>query len=80
MCLVTRLAESKDTKSLAKLELVTEQKPLGVLVTDNLNCNKHVAHVCKKDNKGTSDNSVMDQCKNACPLISSDNCSVPLFR
>ena len=79
MCLVTRLAESKDTKSLAKLELVTEQKPLGVLVTDNLNWNKNVAHVCK-NNKGTSDNSLMDPCKNVCPLRSRDICFVPLFR
>ena len=36
----------------SKLEIVTEQKLLGILVTNTLNWNKHVIHVCKKISKG----------------------------
>ena len=36
----------------SKLKIVTEQKPLGILVTNTLNWNKHVDHVCKKIYKG----------------------------
>ena len=36
----------------SKLEIVTEQKHLGILVTNTLNWNKHVDHVCKKISKG----------------------------
>ena len=32
----------------ANLELVTKQKRLGILVTNTLNWNKIVDHVCKK--------------------------------
>ena len=35
----------------SKLEIVTEQKLLGILVTNTLNWNKHVDHVCKKISK-----------------------------
>ena len=36
----------------SKLKLVTEQKLLGILVTNTLNWNEHVNHVCKKISKG----------------------------
>ena len=36
------------------LEIVTEQKHLGILVIDTLNWNKHADHVCKKISKGIS--------------------------
>ena len=36
----------------SKLKIVTEQKLLGILVTNTLNWNKHVDHVCKKISKG----------------------------
>ena len=34
-----------------KLKIVTEQKLLGILVTNTLNWNKHVDHVCEKISK-----------------------------
>ena len=36
----------------SKFKIVTEQKHLGILVTNTLNWNKHVDHVCKKISKG----------------------------